>query len=180
MKDPWTEASASTLWSFYPHSRQWTEIQVNGSWPYSRYQHGLTGAGSRLYLFGGVYSDGFSNDLWAFSTATSTWAELASGAPGPSARSGLGFASSGGLLYVLGGWNGEYLRDLWAYDSAQDGWSDRTSSVEGGGTWPRGGVAEGLLGGAEGLLDVAGELFSVNMRSGAGIAPAISVPNFNL
>ena len=131
----------------------------------------MTGAGSRLYLFGGTYSGGFLNDLWAFSTATSTWAQLASGAPGPSARSGLGFASSGGLLYVLGGWNGEYLRDLWAYDSAQDGWLNRTSSVEGGGTWPRSGV--GIAGG---LFDVAGELFSVDMRSAtgtdSGIAPA--------
>jgi N-acetylneuraminic acid mutarotase len=169
------------MWSFNPHSSQWTEIPVNGNWPSSRYLHGLTGAGSRLYLFGGYsgvggYSGGHLNDLWAFSTATSTWAQLAAGALGPSARRVAGLASSGGLVYVLGGYGpSESLRDLWSYDPAQDGWSDRTSSVEGGGTWPRAGV-----GGAGGLLDVAGELFSVNMRSGAGIAPAISVLNFNL
>jgi len=139
---------------------------VNGSWPSSRADHGLTGAGSKLYLFGGWYSGGYLNDLWAFSTATSTWAQLASGV----SRAGHGFASSGGLLYVLGGWG---LRDLWAYDPAQDAWSERTSSVEGGGTWPRSGV-----GGPGGLIDVAGELFSVDMRSSAGIAPATSVLNF--
>ena len=145
---------------------------MNGFWPSLRFFHGLTGAGSKLYLFGGYAGspNGQVNDLWAFSATTSTWAQLASGAPGPSARVGPGFASSGGLLYVLGG---SGLRDLWAYDPAQDAWSDRTSSVEGDGTWPQSGV-----GGPGGLIDVAGELFSVDMRSSAGIAPATSVLNF--
>ena len=204
------------MWSLNPHSSKWIEIQAIGSGPWpapsSRSDHGLAGAGSKLYLFGG-YSGGHLKDLWAFSTAYSTWARLASGAPGPSARTYPGFASSGGLLYVLGGrnfeaaarssssssgprerasstldhapvWQGRHVRrdlslsagahslrcvpltDLWAYDPAQDAWSDRTSSVQGGGTWPREG------GGAGGLLDVAGELLSVNMQPGAGIAPA--------
>ena len=137
---------------------------MNGIWPSLRFFHGLTGAGSKLYLFGGYAGSpaGQVNDLWAFSATTSTWAQLASGAPGPSARARPGFASSGGVLYLLGGFS---LRDLWAYDPAQDAWSNRNRSVEG--AWPR---SSG--GGAGGLLDVAGELFSVNMQSGAGIATA--------
>jgi hypothetical protein len=59
------------------------------------------------------------------------------------------------------------LRDLWAYDPAQDAWSDRTRFLATEETWPRSGA-----GGAGGVLDVAGELFSVNMQPGAGITPA--------
>ena len=145
------------LWSLNPHSSKWTEFPVNGGWPSGRVQHGLTGTGSKLYLFGG-YSHarrGSLGDLWAFTTATSSWAQLAAG---PSTRYMHGFASSGGLLYVLGGWTsrggGAEVHDFWSYDPAQDAWSDRTSSMQGSMTWPRWWV----------LLDVAGELLSVHME----------------
>ena len=132
---------------------------------------GWTGAGSKLYLFGGYSTeeDYLGQGLWAISTASSTWAHLSFGNEewsAPETRANMCFGSSWGVIYVLWGALGREVDDLWVYNSASDSWSAVPGHDEGKYPVPR---ERGSL------LDVEGQLLLVH-GTGAGTTTLLPLP----
>lgn len=96
----------------------------------------------KLYLFGGINSNGFFNDLWVYDTNTSNWTWLSGssllnqtgnygvkGVSSPNNVPGARFLSMtwvyNNKLYLFGG-NGNgpgYFNDLWEYDLSTNNWT---------------------------------------------------------
>ena len=104
-----------------PRTREWTEIAIENptsNWPRGRWGHGWTGAGTKVYLFGGEGDGERFNDLWAFSTATSRWQLYPSMPPRGTNHA---FAWSGGSLWILGGYDARSGQDVCVGEDCRSG-----------------------------------------------------------
>ena len=115
---------------------------VKGSAPGPRAFHSAVVLGHRLYVFGGVSSDGLMNDLHYFDVRSSWSGELARGSccvdgqevdlvdPRPSPRVHAGMATLGQQLVVFGGLTATGVaNDVHVYDEATATWSGQLTTL---------------------------------------------------
>lgn len=91
--------------------------------PMGREQFGMTSAGKKVYLSGGLAGNDrtalLSRELWLFDTETSTWVQMSSM---PFARRGHVLLRFEDNLYAIGG-NGQSPEKVMIYSIAKDRWS---------------------------------------------------------
>jgi len=98
------------------------EVEVSGSAPCPRSQHGACVLGGKMYVFGGMTArEGkytFHNDLFEFDLSTNKWTETKVGGTLPCARAQCAFTAVGQYLFVIGGNNGQTtLNDIHFLDT---------------------------------------------------------------
>lgn len=111
-------------WTFDPVTDTWAQLSPSQS-PPARHEHALTSAGGKVYLFGGILSNGQkAADTWVYDPATGDWS-LLSPVSNPPPRSLHAMASLEGKVYLFGGEDqgGQKLNDTWVFDPATENWS---------------------------------------------------------
>ncbi|HUG16947.1 MAG TPA: kelch repeat-containing protein, partial [Thermomicrobiales bacterium] len=119
--------------------------------PEARAEVGVTEAGGKVYVIGGLGQSGRSNMGFVYDPTTTVWSEIAP-YPGP-ALDHVGTATINGQVYLIGGltgWPGPSVNSLYVYDPLSNTWSPKANL-------PRalGSMAVGVI---DGKLYVAGGL----------------------
>jgi len=98
----------------------WGQLQDG---PNARYYHAMCSVGNKIYMYGGVRSDGvYLNDLYSYDPLGDTWVQLADG---PGVRFFHTMTAIDDKLYIFGGapYIGEYYNELHVYDISNNTWS---------------------------------------------------------
>jgi hypothetical protein len=96
----------------------WSVLKPSGLAPSSRSGHVAELIGSKMYVFGGNISGGYTNDISSFDLVTSTWKQLSPTGTRPSARGHMASAVVSSKLYVFGGTGSGNSNEIYRYDPA--------------------------------------------------------------
>ncbi|KAL1583920.1 hypothetical protein WHR41_07359 [Cladosporium halotolerans] len=92
------------VWSYYPHTNSWTQLECIGYIPSAREGHAAALVGDVMYVFGGRTEDGNDlGDLAAFRISSRRWYTFQNMGPSPSPRSGHSMTTVGKQIVVLAG-----------------------------------------------------------------------------
>ncbi|MEO8372733.1 MAG: kelch repeat-containing protein, partial [Candidatus Solibacter sp.] len=121
-------------WSYNPTTNTWRKMNPSGTLPDpSLILPGLAYSSreQKLYLFGGLSSNGYYNDLYVYDYPTNTWAMVTpAGGVKPSARNRQAFAydSTNNIFLMYGGQNTSgNLNDTWVFDPSANQWTQINS-----------------------------------------------------
>jgi N-acetylneuraminic acid mutarotase len=80
---------------------------------------------NRMYVFGGFYNQGYSNDMVVYDPNQDLWQELPVQGNLPQARCLCGAAQQGNLLWIFGGEGENYveLNDTWQFNTLTNNWT---------------------------------------------------------
>lgn len=92
------------VWSYYPHTNSWTQLECIGYIPAAREGHAAALVGDVMYIFGGRTEEGNDlGDLAAFRITSRRWYTFQNMGPSPSPRSGHSMTTVGKQIVVLAG-----------------------------------------------------------------------------
>ena len=92
------------VWSYYPHTNSWTQLECIGYIPSAREGHAASLVGDVMYIFGGRTEEGTDlGDLAAFKITSRRWYTFQNMGPSPSPRSGHSMTTVGKSVVVLAG-----------------------------------------------------------------------------
>lgn len=92
------------VWSYYPHTNSWTQLECIGYIPSAREGHAAALVGDVMYIFGGRTEEGIDlGDLAAFRISSRRWYTFQNMGPSPSPRSGHSMTTVGKQIVVLAG-----------------------------------------------------------------------------
>lgn len=92
------------VWSYYPHTNSWTQLECIGYIPSAREGHAAALVGDVMYIFGGRTEEGTDlGDLAAFRISSRRWYTFQNMGPSPSPRSGHSMTTVGKQIVVLAG-----------------------------------------------------------------------------
>lgn len=119
------------FWQFDPDSRLWARIEVeaDAAKPSALSYHAMTSADDHIYVFGGCFSKGRSNELWEYSLSTSQWQRIeCDPSMAISCRGGPGLACLNNQIHILFGFDGKNaLGDHFVFDRATKNWQNLTN-----------------------------------------------------
>ena len=106
------------MWELCLETNAIVRRDVNGLMPHGRCASAMACIGDKIFIFGGLSSNGFSNDFWCFNTSTNRWIALPSkDGLNPPPRWGHTLVAYGNTLVVYAGSNMEaVLDDIWVVD----------------------------------------------------------------
>ncbi|OQO03087.1 hypothetical protein B0A48_11342 [Cryoendolithus antarcticus] len=92
------------VWSYYPHTNSWTQLECIGYIPSPREGHAAALVGDVMYIFGGRTEEGTDlGDLAAFRITSRRWYTFQNMGPSPSPRSGHSMTTVGKSIVILAG-----------------------------------------------------------------------------
>ena len=106
------------MWELCLHTNSILRKDLLGLSPHGRCASAMASIGDKIFIFGGLSSQGFSNDFWCFDTSTNQWTPLPpSQGLVPPPRWGHTLVAYGNTLVVYAGSNMEaVLDDIWVVD----------------------------------------------------------------
>ena len=123
-------ARKNDIW--YGGGKAWTQRTAAAAWS-ARGNHQAAALNGRLYVLGGIDSDGYKNDVWS-SLGGKIW-HLETKDAAWSARYGHQALSHQGLLFVLAGdIGGSYKNDVWQSTDGKN-WNSATEQAAWTGRW---------------------------------------------
>jgi serine/threonine protein kinase/N-acetylneuraminic acid mutarotase len=110
------------FYAFDVERKTWEKIERNptGVKPPPLARHSAVAIGKKLYIFGGVQVESFSNDLFVVDTETMTWEKIVTKGTVPSPRAQHSAVAVGTKMYIFGGYFFKSLTQQMEFDDVHE------------------------------------------------------------